>query len=438
VAAVSVLGTRDRASSFAEARAQVAALLSFQAIVAGSSLLLAAADGEIRRQAARYKALVKGLPDVVALLGRDGTVRALHAPRGVLPDSFVKGNVRDVAPADVAVLVEGALEAVLARGERPILNIQPTVGGVARDVEARFAASGRDEVTVVCRDVSEVHRMQAKLLVSERLAAIGMLAAGVAHEINNPLTWVTANLTLAARQHKAPGTDISGLLADAQTGAQRIAGIVHDLLAIARPGGEAQRELVEIREVLELVLRMTAHAVPAHVTLKTEYCDAPPVRGDAPRLGQVFLNLVVNALDAMRNATDRPCTLSVRVRGDVSTGVHVAIGDTGFGFSKEARTRLFEPFFTTKPAGGGTGLGLAICHQIVSSHGGEITIESEPQNGTVVSVVLPAAEASASQTRGQRASLTRHDDRDERNDRAQRNGRDLSVLSERDEEGNAQ
>jgi len=235
--------------------------------------------------------------------------------------------------------------------------------------------------------------------VSERLAAVGMLAAGVAHEINNPLTWVMTNLSLARRQHNASGTpDISGLLADAQTGAHRIASIVRDLLAIARPGGEAQREPVELREVLELVLRMTAHAVPAHVHVKVDYRDAPLVRGSATRLGQVFLNLVVNALDAMRDATDRPCTLSVRVSGDPSTEVRVEIGDSGRGFSKEARTRLFEPFFTTKPAGRGTGLGLAICHQIVSSHGGEITVESEPQVGTVVSVVLPAAEASVSQT----------------------------------------
>jgi signal transduction histidine kinase len=398
VAAVSVLGTRDRAISYADARAQVVALLSFQAIVAGSSLLLAAAHGELRRQAARYKGLVKGLPDVVALLGRDGTVRALHAPRGVLSDSFVGRNVRDVVPADVAVSVEGALEAALARGERPILNLQPTFGGVTREVEVRFATSGRDEVTVVCRDVSEVHRMQAKLLVSARLAAIGTLAAGVAHEVNNPLTWVITNLSLARRQHNASGTpDISGLLADAQTGAHRIASIVRDLLMIARPGDEAQRELVEMREVLELVLRMTAHAVPAHVHVKADYRDAPLVRGSAARLGQVFLNLVVNALDAMRDARDRPCTLSLRVSGDPSAEVRVEIGDTGQGFSWEARTRLFEPFFTTKPAGHGTGLGLAICHQIVSSHGGDITIESEPQVGTVVSVVLPAAEASARQ-----------------------------------------
>jgi signal transduction histidine kinase len=398
VAAVSVLGTRDRAGSYPEARAQVVALLSFQAILAGSSLLLAAADGEIRRQAARYKGLVKGLPDVVALLGRDGTVRALHAPRGMLPDSFVGQRIGDVVPADVAVSVEGALEAVLARGEQPVLSFQPNLAGVARDIEVRFAASGRDEVTVVCRDVSEVHRMQAKLLVSERLAAIGMLAAGVAHEINNPLTWVIANLSLARRQHKTNGAlDTSNLLADAQTGAERIAGIVRDLLAIARPGGETQRELVEMRDVLELVLRMTAHAVPAHVDVKTDYRDAPLVRGSATRLAQVFLNLVVNALDAMSEATDRPHTLSVRLAGDSSFGARVEIGDTGGGFSKEARARLFEPFFTTKPAGRGTGLGLAICHRIVSSHGGEIAVESEPRSGTVVSVVLPAAEASASQ-----------------------------------------
>jgi CheY-like chemotaxis protein len=137
---------------------------------------------------------------------------------------------------------------------------------------------------------------------------------------------------------------------------------------------------------------MAAHAIPAHVRVERSTGEAPLVRGNAARLGQVVLNVVVNAAHAMQGVHDRPCVLGVAVDAGAGGGARIAIRDSGRGIPKEALGRVFEPFFTTKPAGVGTGLGLAICHRIVQSHGGEIAFESEVGTGTTVTISLPAAE----------------------------------------------
>ena len=268
------------------------------------------------------------------------------------------------------------------------------------------AASGKvTGAAAVFRDVTVERGTQAQLLVSDRMASVGTLAAGVAHEINNPLASVLANLDLAMLELEelAPlvGTavELSSLreeLRDAREGAERVRHIVRDLKLFSRSEDE-RLEPVEVRRVLESSLRMAWNEIRHRATLVKNYSEVPLVNANEARLGQVFLNLIVNAAQSIGEgrANENELRITTRMAGN---RVVVDVADTGSGIPPELMGRLFTPFFTTKPAGVGTGLGLSICHRLVSAMGGELTVESAIGKGTVFHVALPAAAAHGTAT----------------------------------------
>jgi signal transduction histidine kinase len=253
-------------------------------------------------------------------------------------------------------------------------------------------------------DVSERRQLEESLCMADRLASLGALAAGVGHELNNPLAYVLTNLRFAldalqkqerGAQHAA-GEEIVSALQDALGGAERMRTVVCDLRSIARPDDESAVAMVDVEATLDAAVRMVRTEILQRARLETEYRGLPPVRANAARLGQIFLNLLVNALQAIEpGAVDANL---VRVTTAlVGSEIVVSVQDTGCGIDPGVLPRIFDPFFTTKPVGTGTGLGLAISQRIARSSGGRLEVESVPDAGTTFRLVLPVAESLAPQ-----------------------------------------
>ncbi len=253
---------------------------------------------------------------------------------------------------------------------------------------------------VVFRDVTREKATQSHLMASDRMASVGMLAAGVAHEINNPLACVLANLELSQRElldRSAAGEigdiqELREMLEDARSAGDRVRQIVRDLKIFSRHE-DARPGAVDIQKVIESSLRMAWNEIRHRARLVKDYGNVPLVQGSESRLGQVILNLIVNAAQAIPEGNASGNTIRVVTRSDDSGNVLVDISDTGSGISPENQRHLFRPFFTTKGPGVGTGLGLAICHRIITGFGGKIWMESEVSKGTTFHVSLVAAQS---------------------------------------------
>jgi PAS domain S-box-containing protein len=246
-------------------------------------------------------------------------------------------------------------------------------------------------------DISERVQMQERLALSDRMASIGTLAAGVAHEINNPLTYIKANLTCAMEDIRAGNVDVANmmeLLREAQEGAERVRRIVRDLQTFSRPR-EDDLEQLDVRTVIESSINMAWNEIRHRAQLVKDYGRMPQVRMNRARLGQVILNLLVNAAQAIQEGAVDRNQIYIRTSTSPAGEAVIELRDTGCGIASDALARIFEPFFTTKPIGVGTGLGLSICHSIVSAAGGRIDITSPSAGGCTVRVVLPAGEAVA-------------------------------------------
>ncbi len=256
-------------------------------------------------------------------------------------------------------------------------------------------------IAQIARDVTKRRQLQHQLMMADRMASVGTLAAGAAHEINNPLAYVLGNIDFALRETKGalglqPTADLSAKLRDvdqalneAKEGAERVRHVVRDLKLFSR-SEEEQRGAIDLRSVAESSIRMAWNEIRHRAKLVKDYADVAPVDADPSRMGQVLLNLLVNAAQAIPegHADRNEIRVSTRM---VDHKVIVEVRDSGGGIPPEIRDRIFDPFFTTKAVGVGTGLGLSICHGIVTSVGGEISVESEVGKGTTFRIVLPAS-----------------------------------------------
>ncbi len=253
-------------------------------------------------------------------------------------------------------------------------------------------------------DLSERRRMENQLIFAGRMAAVGTLAAGVAHEINNPLAYIVANIDFARHQINTVTSRLSRsavaggpahvldetaeALTEARQGAERVRNIVRDLRVFAR-GDDDQTGPVAVRRVLDSSINIAWNEIRHRARLVKDYGETPLVEGNESRLGQVFLNLLLNAAHAIQEGGTERNEIRVSTRTDARGHAVVEVRDSGMGIPLEIRDRIFDPFFTTKPAGEGTGLGLWICAGIVSALGGEVTVDSEMGRGSTFRVTLP-------------------------------------------------
>jgi two-component system NtrC family sensor kinase len=256
---------------------------------------------------------------------------------------------------------------------------------------------GRCLRVTAIRDLSEQKRAEAQSRLSEQMVSMGSVAAGVAHEINNPLTYVLGNLQILARQLTSlePAVAAEKLeslkrcIDEAMDGTERVRAIVRDLRSFSRPSDQ-QRTILDIRQVLETSVRLVGNELRHKARLVREYQEVPLVDANELRLAQVFVNLLVNAGQAMDDGAAGQNEIRLRTRADDRGWAVVEVEDTGRGIPEELRQRIFEPFFTTKP-GRGTGLGLSISRTIMDAMGGAIVMEDNAGRGTRVRVSLPPA-----------------------------------------------
>jgi two-component system NtrC family sensor kinase len=250
-----------------------------------------------------------------------------------------------------------------------------------------------DCVAVMVRDITVQRENEVRLRLNERMAAIGMLAAGVAHEINNPLAFVSSNLCYIEkelRRLKQAPVDMGEMMeaiTDARDGAERMRVIVQSLKTLAR-GDSITTHPMDVHEVLENSIHLCWGRVRTRGQIERDYAELPQVMGNSVQLSQVFVNLLVNAAQALPESGGE---IRVVTRMHGSTRVRVEVHDTGCGIPPENLERIFEPFFTTKPVGEGTGLGLSTSHDIIRGLGGELTVSSKLGEGSIFRVLLPVA-----------------------------------------------
>jgi two-component system NtrC family sensor kinase len=265
-------------------------------------------------------------------------------------------------------------------------------------VEMTITPSRDGRRVMLIRDISKQREIQQRMIQTDRLAAIGTLAAGVAHEINNPLTYMSCNAQMLLDWFSEPSgklsverfAEVRGLLEEIAQGVDQVAGIVKDLATVAREP-QSDQGPTDLAAILKTSLKIASSHIGTSARVRCDLGSLPAVAPTAPRLGQVFLNLLVNAAQAIpkHSGDDHEIRIRAETRDRM---VRVEIEDTGNGIPDHVRDRIFDPFFTTKPFGEGTGLGLWICHGIIRSMGG--TIEVHPgaaSRGTRFVMDLPIA-----------------------------------------------
>lgn len=365
------------------------------------------AEKVARERTAFLDAVLEYAPDIVVFVDREGLVR--YVSRTSAPDEVIvkDGDLLGLKVGHEAAEMRERLQAVVETGEA-----QSWEEAYARDdgeeviywikMAPVAQEDSRAGVVVIARDVTEKKATDAKLIVADRMASVGLLAAGVAHEINNPMQALIVNIELAVGElerisEQAPvSPEIVEALVDARDAGDRIRTIVRDLKVFSRVEKE-RREPVDIPRLLDSTLRVARNEVRQRARVVTRYDGVPPAYGNEARLSQVFLNLVINAAHAIPRGHYEENAITVSAF-EQDERLIVEVTDTGEGIPESVRKRIFTPFFTTKPSGVGTGLGLSICQRIVKSLDGELTFESELGRGTTFRVKLPLAPSAETPT----------------------------------------
>ncbi|WP_226377723.1 PAS domain S-box protein [Citrifermentans bremense] len=364
------------------------------------------------------------IDDMVVLVEKDGTIRRCN--RAFM--SFVRCSFNDLLSCDWRVLLKKVGLDLDGRVDGEFLH-QPTQRWLA--LNAYTWDQGQGEV-ITLHDLTEVKEVSqqlatayqelkathSQLLQQEKMASIGQLAAGVAHEINNPVGFISSNLSTLGKYLERISSfvtlqsaklvqcasaevlveltearqtlkvdyilrDAPDLVAESMDGADRVRTIVQNLKTFSRVD-DAETMYVNLNDCLESTVTIAWNELKYKTTLNRDYGELPPIKCFPHQLNQVFLNLLVNAAHAIE--VQGEVTITTRCLGET---VKVTISDTGCGIPDEIQNRIFEPFFTTKEVGKGTGLGLSISYDIIKKHGGSIEVESAPGKGTTFSVVLP-------------------------------------------------
>jgi two-component system, NtrC family, sensor kinase len=346
--------------------------------------------------------IIDSLPVGLYVIDRTYRIRAWNRKRetgtqGVARDDAVGREIFDVLDRQPRDLLKREFDRVFETGELQQVEMESQASGEARYYRITKIPMRQDSRTIshvitIGEDITEWRQAQQRLTETEKLAAVGQLAAGVMHEINNPLATILACCeALALRAKELEPGDRQGYdeyLKIIDTEVQRCRRIVESLLAFSRPKA-GEMKAVDVNGVVERTLFLLKHhARFKRLTVIRELAlGLPPVRADQERLIQSFMALMLNAMDA----TDSRGTLTVRSRinPDRDDEILLEFIDTGTGIKREDLAKIFEPFFTTKPQGRGTGLGLSICYGIIAEHRGRIDVESQVGVGSNFKVFLP-------------------------------------------------
>ncbi len=375
----------------------------------------------LRASEARFRFLVESAPDGVVILVR-GTVVFMNPKAAVLLGAGSRERalgqpIAAFLPPEDARLTAQRIADMFRTGTEMPPNEYRTLGDPNRIVEIKSVRcdwEGQPAVLAFARDVTERKAIQQRMVDADRLAAMGTLAAGVAHEINNPLTYALLGVQRIGTVLVTAGLpanlleSIRDRLSEIEHGITRVASITQGLRSFAR-ADDAAPGPVDLAATLEHALRMVENDVRHRAELVKRIGELPLVLGNASRLEQVIVNFLLNALQALPTEGAQTIEVTAARRGD--DGVVLAVRDSGRGIPDEIRGRIFDPFFTTRRIGEGMGLGLAVCKTIIEGFGGSIEVESSPGAGTTMRIVLRAyrgaAPAASAPSRSASASARR-------------------------------
>lgn len=371
---------------------------------------------ELRVREARIRAVLENASEAIIMVDRDFRICMWNSPAeemfgwsdeealgrdfielvfGVVSSEPRSGNVKEMLEQDMREQFTQTREVTAERRGGESFVAEYTIA--QRSVAAESGDGDDRNVTFFIRDKTEQYQLRLRMIQMDRLITVGTLAAGVGHELSNPLTYVLANLEMARGNLEQSVcsedpelVELAQSLDTIELGLGRILGIVQDLKLLSS-FQETKRHPVSLQEAAQVATKMTRHLSSSNATLVEEYEPVPPIMADEARLTQVFINLLTNAVQALpqREASENRIVLRIFCE---SSRVIAEVEDNGLGMTPEIRERIFEQFFTTKDVGKGTGLGLALCNQIVESFEGRIEVDSTPGMGSTFRLVFPIHE----------------------------------------------
>src|SRR2546426_1997311 len=367
--------------------------------VANQTRSLMSALGATASAERNLRLLMEAVPDAITVVDRDGCVLDENTSGRVLVNAFpgdtresggkrsafrwLEGTAARIAREHLAAAFDGELRRFEVPFRRPDAS-----EGTGHVLLAPVREGGRiPKVLVLVRDITEQRRTQTQLQQAEKLAAMGQLVSGVAHEINNPAAIISGFAqTLLLDQLPPDQRETVQMMYDEAT---RIGRITSNLLAFARAGSK-ERTLVELNEIVRRTFALRSYYLTTlNITVNLELDEAnPKAWANGSEVQQLLLNLLINAEQALTTVQGRR-VISIRTMAAGDEGVELQVADTGPGIPIDIQEKIFDPFFTTKPEGTGTGLGLSICYGIAHDHGGRIAVHSVPGNGATFTLMLP-------------------------------------------------
>ena len=373
---------------------------------------IVARAGETEAQRRFTAQIIDSLPVGLYVIDREYRIQAWNTKRetgmqGVSREEAIGRTIFEILHRQPAEVLRAEFEDVFRSGRMQQFQMESYASGGLRTyritkipMRMEGESGAVTHVITIGEDISDWREAQERFAQAEKLAAIGTLAAGVMHEINNPLATIGASaeaigfrIADGAMQSEEYAAELRDTLAVIEHEVRRCAGIVSGLLDFSRPKS-TEKVPLDLDGVIDKTLFLLKnHSRFKRLTVHAQLARAlPPVSGSEEQLIQVFMALLLNAMDAMEGRG----TITLRTRVDATMGDVVAeVVDEGMGIRSAELNKIFEPFYTTKPPGRGTGLGLSICYSLVAEHGGRIEVDSEIGKGSVFRIILPRAGALA-------------------------------------------
>lgn len=368
---------------------------------------LSASMAALKRSEASFRSLIERSPDAMFVHREDVLVYANASALALLGVQAMSELDGSSVPPLLVVADAGKGGPLAQDGSRKLEGQLTRRDGSKVEVDVASILvnfDGRPATLSIARDISARKELMARAMEMDRMISVGTLAAGVGHEINTPLAYVISNLDFALRELSAAEgaarpddrnlsrvRELQQALKDAREGAEKVREIVRDLRTFSSTRVKDSVPF-ELAPVLVSSIQMAFNEIRHRARLVRDFRIMPMIAGSPSRLGQVFLNLLINAAHAIPEGCADQHTITVRASCE-GKEVRIDVSDTGMGIEPEHLARVFDPFFTTKPVGHGTGLGLFVCQRIVREHGGRIEVQSDPGQGSTFSVILPAREA---------------------------------------------
>jgi PAS domain S-box-containing protein len=361
------------------------------------------AEQQLQESEARNKALLSAIPDLMFMFDRVGNFTDYHVrdPKLLMlnPEYFLNRNISDVLPEELAEQTKEHLSEVFETGKTSVFEYPLPIGDENNIYESRIVSCGQDRALSIVRDITDQKKMESQMIQSERLAALGEMLAGMAHEINQPLNTLSMlfdNILFEAHQeHAVKEAYLVTKSEKIVNNIQRIRNIIDHVREFAREHEQEEPEPFNINESIANALSMVSEQYKmAGIEIRTSFSDnLPMVRGNTFKFERIILNMILNSKDALlekKDSLNEPYRMYVRINTSFKAKVvKIEVEDNGCGIREEHLHKVLQPFYTTKETGKGTGLGLSISYGLIREMNGNIDIQSKVMKGTRIIISIP-------------------------------------------------